>query len=556
MKLLLCFLLFFCSFLYADDQEWPLKTLKSMTLEEKIGQLFMVAAYTDYEYAFKEVGDPYIIHEIDSYIAKYHIGGLAFVGPSEMKIQVMLTNHYQSLSKYPLLIAQDLEWGLAMRIKNALLFPKNSTLGSLNDPILTYEMGKEIGREAGLIGVHMNLSPVLDVNRERENISINVRSFGNSPEKVGILGCAMIKGLQDAGIIASAKHFPGLGNISTDPHFGLPCNVSSKERLHEVDLYPFQKAIEAGVLSIQNEHLIVPALDSKELPASLSPAIIKDLLKKEMGFEGLVLSGALRMRALTLNFPDEEIILGAFLAGNDMLLMPKDLPRAYETLKRAYEQGEISEKDIDARVLKILQLKERVHLDKDKIVPIPRSPELFPASAHALKELLFQKAVSLVRSEEGVLPISSQNEPIAYIQLGDAPSTVFLQLLENHFKIDSYHFPLDHYNLQKEQEILEKIKRYPLVVLGVYPADSCRIEQIRLLDEENLKKELEQFKVHGIPESLQQLIEKLGVYQDKTIVTYFGNPFGLHFFDAYSTLIMAYEPVEEAEKATFELLIK
>src|SRR6185295_12332732 len=247
---------------------WAEKTLLQMSQEEKIGQLFMIAAYVDPEYASREIGNPGIIQEIDTYITRYHVGGLAFVGPSEWKKQVALTNHYQKISKYPILIAQDLEWGLSMRIKDGMRFPKNITLGAVDDNRLIYEMGREIGRQAKCIGVHMNLSPVLDVNIEPENLAINIRSFGTSPRLVAEKGIAMIRGLQEPGIIASAKHFPGLGDISIDPHLGLPTVAHDIQRLQEVELYPFVQAIQAGVLSIQTEHVIIPAVE----PDSTTPS--------------------------------------------------------------------------------------------------------------------------------------------------------------------------------------------------------------------------------------------------------------------------------------------
>jgi beta-glucosidase-like glycosyl hydrolase len=536
----------------SQDDSWAQKTLQKMSSDEKIGQLFMIAGYVDPEYASREIGNAKIMQEMDRYITEYHVGGIAYVGPSESAKQVALTNHYQEISKYPILIAQDLEWGLSMRIKDGMRFPKNITLGAVDDNDLIYEMGKEIGTQAKLIGVHMNLSPVLDVNVEPENIVINVRSFGSSPKLVAEKGIAMIRGLQDAGIIASAKHFPGLGDILVDPHLDLPYSHHGKKRLQEVELYPFAEAIKAGVLSIQTEHLMVPAFDPKN-PSSLSSKIVNDLLKKELGFTGLVLSGALRMKALTNHISDEEIALKAFLAGSDMLLMPRDFPKAYGALKTALAQGKITTQEIDEHVLKILEMKERVKLDIQRIVVSPAVEQLNSPLAKALKEHLYKSAVTLLRDASHLIP--PQNGSIAYVQLGDAPAPDYLESLRGSLQLETFFFPLEQDNAKEQERLLQQMDKFSSVILAVYPADPRRIAEIRLLNDKNQKEELKHFRVHGIPESLARLANTLQPYHEKTIVAFFGNPFGLHFFNGFSTLIMAYETDPDAQKAAAKLLL-
>lgn len=556
--LLLSALLSLNSILIADqDNSWAQKTLKTMSLDEKIGQLFMIAGYVDSEFAKSEIGNPQIIQEIDRYITDYHVGGIAYVGPSESVQQVTLTNHYQEISKYPILIAQDLEWGLSMRLKDGMRFPKNITLGAIDDNELIYKMGQEIGTQAKLIGVHMNLSPVLDVNIEPENIVINVRSFGSSPQKVAEKGIAMIRGLQEAGIIASAKHFPGLGDITVDPHLDLPYSHHGEKRLREVELYPFVEAIKAGVLSIQTEHLMVPALEpDPNTPASLSSKMINDLLKRELTFTGLVISGALRMKALTNHISEEEIVLKAFLAGHDMLLMPQNFPKAYHTLKTALADGKITEKDVNERVLKILQMKEKVKLDQQRIVAIPTPEQLHSPAAKKLKTNLYQTAVSLMRHQQ-LAPLSlSEQSSIAYVQLGEAASADHLDKLKQSFKLDTFIFPLAQDNLEEEQKLLQKIDDYSLIILAVYPADPRRMAEIRLWNEKKQTEELKHFRVHGMTNSLVKLSQILQRYQEKMIVTFFGNPFGIHFFDEYSNMIMAYEDDPEAQQAAADILTR
>ncbi|CDR34893.1 glycoside hydrolase family 3 protein [Criblamydia sequanensis] len=535
-----------------ENISWAERTLASMSTDEKIGQLFMIAGYVDSEFAAKEIGNPHIIEEIEDYITRYHVGGIAFVGPSLSQSQVSFANRYQKISKYPILIAQDLEWGLSMRLKDGMGFPKNITLGAIKNNDLIYQMGLEIGRQAKLIGVHMNLSPVLDVNTEPENPVINVRSFGSTPQEVARKGRSMIRGLQDAGIIASAKHFPGLGDIIVDPHLGLPYCKHEKKRLEEIELFPFIEAIKEGVLSIQTEHLIIPAFEDLKIPASLSQKVVQGLLKEKLGFRGLVLSGALRMKALTDFMSEEEIVLRAFLAGSDMLLMPQDFPKAYNALKLALKEGKINEKDIDERVLTILKLKEKVNLDLDRFAAIPNKNDLHTASSQDLRIKLFQEAVSILRNERKLIPLSQENA--AYVQLGEASTLDLLNQLKLTLNTDSYFCSLDKKNIIEEERLFKNMEKYGVVILAIFPADPRRIAEIRLMNENKQKEELRHFRVHGITDSLASLIRELKPYEQKIIVAYFGNPFGLYFFDDYSTLIMGYEEDSEAQIASWNLM--
>ncbi len=505
-----------------------------MALEEKIGQLFMIAAYVDPEYGVCETGNPNVIQEIEEAIVDYHVGGLVFVGPSESVKQVHLTNHYQQIARYPLLIAQDLEWGLGMRLKDGLNFPKNITLGAVKNTQLIYEMGSIIGRKARGLGVHINLSPVLDVNSEPDNLAINIRSFGSCPNLVAEKGVAMIRGLQDAGIIASAKHFPGLGDVIIDPHFGLPCSWHDPADA----LYPFMEAIEAGVLSLQTEHFLIPSLEPDlSLPASLSQKVVTGLLREELQFDGLILSGALRMRALTENFSAEEIVLKAFLAGHDMLLMPADFKQAYCVLKQALSQGIISEEQIDARLLKILEMKQHVGLDLERFALMPG--QLVTNAAKALKKQLYEEAVSLTRNQRQLLPLKSTQQRVAYVEIGTPNSEHFFHQLNEWLPLEKTYDNLD---------------AYSKIIVAIYPQDPRRIEEIRLLGEEAQKVALKQFRVHGMSDQLIELIKNLQRYEHKTIVAYFGNPFGLHFFDHFSTLIMGYEDDPDAQLVAASLV--
>ncbi len=503
-------LLLFSHALSALDS-WAQTTLNNMSLDEKIGQLFMVAGYVDSDFALHETAS----YEIDSAI----LGGVCLVGPSESVKQVALLNRLQEESRYPLLVAQDFEWGLAMRLTDCMSFPKNMTLGALSDNSLIYEMGKEIARQAKLVGVHVNLSPDIDVNIEPKNPVINVRSFGASPQDVALKGVAMIQGLQDGGIIASAKHFPGLGDIAVDPHLALPVNLHDRARLEEVEFLPFYAAIAAGVLSIQTDHVLFPALDTA--PSSLSSAIVQGILKDKMGFTGLVLSGALRMKALSEHMSQEEIALQAFLAGSDMLLMPKDFSKSFSAIKTAILEKIISEDDVNQRVLKILQLKERQNLHENRFTPIPSADELHTEEAKALKKRLYQAVVQVERDENSLLPITT---PAAYVQIGGAKDCRFYK--ELHLT-----------SLQEDEDaLLEKLEEYATIIVALFPLDPKKSAH-------------RQHGIHGITEETASLLTKLERFGKKIVLCYFGNPFGLPYLSNFPTLINAYEDDEEAQIA-------
>lgn len=555
------------SILYSHT-DWASKTLQSMTLDEKIGQLFMIAGYVENpEFAYHETKNPNIFEEINSYISLYNVGGIIFVGPSYIEKQVKLTQHYQQLSKYPLLIGQDLEWGLAMRVKDAINFPKNITLGSLpstpENLKIIYEMGFEVARQAKLLGVHMNLSPVLDVNIEPENIVINVRSFGSDPHEVSEKGMAMIRGLQDGGIIASAKHFPGLGDISVDPHLNLPISNHSIKRLEKVEFVPFVNAIKSGVLSIQLDHILIPTLEQDvNVPSSLSYNVVTNILKKELGFSGLVLSGALRMTALTKYFSENEIVVRAFLAGSDILLMPQNLPLAFKAIKKAVEENRICEEDINSRVLKILLLKEKFILNKNNEENSDRVSEsvvkrINSNEAKSLKKELYQRAVILTRDGNCfVSELRNKNQKIAYIQVseGIVSSEEFALELQKNFLFDKFICDGNE-NAIHHQDLFNKLDQYDKIIVGIYPVDPRKIVEIRLMNEEKQESELKHFKVHGLTPRVINLLNKLKPYQKKILVSYFGNPWGLNFLDGFESLIMAYEPDPEAQIAAAGLLL-
>ena len=328
-----------------QKSSWADSLLQTLTLDEKIGQLFMVIAYSNKSIDHKK--------DISRLIKKYKIGGLMFLqgGP---KRQAILTNYYQSISKTPLMIALDAEWGISMRLDSALSFPWQMTIGATRDSALVYQMGEEIARQCKLIGVNINFAPVVDINSNPKNPIINNRSFGEDVKNVSSLSLAYMQGLQDNNILACAKHFPGHGDTDKDSHKTLPIINHSKYRLKKIELKPFEYLIENGLGSIMTAHLYIPSLDTtKRNPISLSENVVTGLLTKEMGFNGLKFTDGLNMKAVSDLYNPGELDVRALIAGNDILLCAEDVPRALKMIKKSIKDGLISEDEIN-RILRQL----------------------------------------------------------------------------------------------------------------------------------------------------------------------------------------------------------
>lgn len=349
--------------LYPDTKQIP--TIKNLTLDEKIGQLFMVAAVADEEIAHATIEKkPYRMDKeyIEQLIKEYHIGGIIFLGKSDYLKQIERTQHFQNLSTIPLFVGQDLEPGRigATRFSDFAHFPNNQQLGLINDIDYTYEIGKAIGTIAKSIGVDIVFAPVADVNNNPHNPVINNRSFGDKPELVAQHTLAFAQGLHDMQVIACAKHFPGHGDTTTDSHYDLPIIKHDRARLDKIELAPFKALIAQNIPTIMIAHLAIPALQEKKdqnIPATLSKKIVTDLLRNEFRFSGLIITDALDMQGITNDYSNGDAELQALLAGNDILLCPVDVPLAVSKIKKALDNGIITEETIDEHVEKILEIK-------------------------------------------------------------------------------------------------------------------------------------------------------------------------------------------------------
>lgn len=360
-------ILHFCTFLIISSTTPCLIDIKNLTLDQKIGQLFMVAAVADEEIAHDIMHKkPYRMDKeyIENLIKHDHIGGVIFLGPSDYEKQKQRTQHFQQLSTIPLLIGQDLEPGRvgAARFADFAQFPSNKDLGALDNPEYTYQIGKQIGKIAQQLGVHIVFAPVADVNNNPNNPVINDRSFGDNPELVTKHTITFAQGLREAGIIACAKHFPGHGDTNVDSHYDLPYIAHDKNRLHSIELVPFKKLIAENIPAIMIAHLEIPALENQTtLPSSLSKKIVTNLLREELGFNGLIITDGLDMAGVTKNRSQGKAELHALLAGNDILLCPVDVPEGFAAIQQAVADGQITEEEIDMHVEKILSIKNQIN---------------------------------------------------------------------------------------------------------------------------------------------------------------------------------------------------
>ena len=396
---------------------WADSLIKELSLEEKIGQLFMVAAYSNRDANHEK--------KLKELVEKYDIGGLIFFqgGPER---QVKMYNRLQGASKIPLLVGIDGEWGLGMRLDSTLSYPRQMTLGAIQDESLIYEMGKEIARQCRIVGVHVNFAPVVDVNNNPNNPVINNRSFGEDKQNVLKQSLAYMNGMQENGVLANAKHFPGHGDTDTDSHYNLPVIKHDVNRLRSVELSPYGEMFDKGLGSVMVAHLSIPVLDSTPNRAStLSPKVVTGLLKEEMGFEGLIFTDALNMKGVSKFYEPGEVDLLAAKAGNDVLLFAEDVPKALATIKTAIEEGSYTESELDKSVLKILKAKEWAGIYRNALVEEGDvAKELNTPESKFLKQKLSEASITLVQNKNGIVPLKELDKrSVSAITVGGKGST-------------------------------------------------------------------------------------------------------------------------------------
>ena len=430
-----------------DGEKWAEKTLHKLTLEEKIGQLFMIWCRA----SFLNVENPEYLQWLED-MQKYHVGSFAMTvhvdGPyllrSEPYEATELLNRLQSESKLPLLFAADFERGVSMRLMGTTVFPHAMAFGAVGKEEDAKAFGRITAEESRAIGVHWNFFPDADVNSNPANPIINTRSFGEDPRQVGDLVAAYIQGAHEAGMLTTAKHFPGHGDTATDSHLGVAAVNGDRAHLNSIELSPFRRAIEAGVDSIMVAHVTVPALDSDpNHVATISPAIVSDLLEKQLGFKGIVITDALDMAGLTKLFANDigRAAVEAFKAGNDLLLIPADFAASYNAMLQAVRSGEISQERLDRSVRKILKIKASLGLHKARLVDVDALATLVGKTGNlAFGQQVADDAITLVRDNGKLLPLKSNGTPkagLAYTSIEETHNHTVAVVFSDDVRTDS-----------------------------------------------------------------------------------------------------------------------
>ena len=510
--------------------KWADSVYQSLSLEERVGQLIFIRA--------NHSGQDYI-ENVGKYIQEYNLGGVVFFAGDPIK-QAIQTNAWGALPKTPLFISIDAEWGLGMRLSNAIKYPLQMTLGAV-DTDLIYKMGKEIGLQCRRMGIHLNFAPVVDVNNNPANPVIGMRSFGDNPDEVAKKGNAYMKGLQDEGVIASAKHFPGHGDTDTDSHLTLPILHKSKKELRATELVPFKHLIDNGVASIMVAHLSVPAYDKqKKRPATLSRKVITKQLKEKMGFSELIITDGLDMKGVAAYFKKEEIALEAFKAGNDILLIPEDIPASVTSIINAIESGKIEASRLEESCKKILRYKYLTGAWKRKIVDTANLlADLNKYEYWQTRKALFSDAVTIVKNEGNLLPISYPDTlNAAILIIGTDKESSFEKPFEHILPAKVY--SLSHNaSVNERQTVLSNLESSNLVIIAVVNSNILANKQF------------------GISNSDVQFIERIA--QNKhTILDLFASPYSLDLFSntqQFNAIIVSYQDNPTVQNISAEIIL-
>lgn len=509
---------------------WVDSIFRTLTLDEKIGQLFMIRAHSD-------LGEDHI-SSVRSQIKKYAVGGLCFFQGTPDK-QAALTAEYQTLSKLPLMVSMDAEWGLGMRLKTkGLSFPHQLTLGAVQDMDNIEAMGYAIGKQLHSLGVQLSFSPVADINSNALNPVIGDRSFGEDKYDVSQRAVAYMRGLMAAGLMPSGKHFPGHGDTDVDSHLDLPVISHSMERLKDVELYPFQQLINAGLPAIMVAHLHVPAIDSTPMMSStLSSLTIHELLQDQMGFKGLVITDALEMKGVTKNFNAGEVATMAFEAGNDILLMPENIDEAFLALKKGFTSGKLEITLLNDKVRKILGAKYQLGLDSLVLPNAERALKMaFDPYAVGIKHRLIEEAITVVQNKRALIPmVELDQHKIATLAIGSTQPTVFQNRLQSYVRAQEFYVPqsLDGIDMPS---LLRDVKKYNRLIVSIHALNNKPGDN------------------YGLTNEILQLVQNLN-RQQEIIVVVFGSPYSLKFFENIDHLIVAYEDNPETEDITAQGLV-
>lgn len=513
----------------AARKKWVDSVYNRLGEEERIGQLFMVAAYSG--------GPKYNDTLITRLIRNHQVGGLIFMQGGPVR-QAMLTNKYQRMAQVPLLLAMDAEWGLGMRLDSVVNFPRQMMLGAADDTALMYRMGMAIAYQCRRLGVHIDFAPDVDVNNNPNNPVINARSFGEDKMKVVRLGIAYMKGLQDNGVMACAKHFPGHGDTDADSHKDLPVINKSQAQLDTLELYPFRALIRAGVQSVMVAHLEVPVLEKEaHTPTTLSKNTVTGLLKEKMGYKGLVFTDALNMQGVAKYFPPGEVDVRAFIAGNDVLLFSQDVPVAIARIKEALKAKKIGKGSLEQSVKKILGAKYDAGLHRWQPVDATNVTADLNTYTLPLRQAITEASVTLVNDDNGILrKIRQRGARVAYVGVNATSSYALQQLQDSLGSIRAWWLPKGSSSAQVST-VLNDLGNYDAVVVGVHSLNIYPGDGGYGLDAQQL----------GFLREAQS--------RNPVMIAVFGNAYVLKNACAAKSVLVTYEGDSVAERVAADILL-
>ncbi|MBL7698822.1 MAG: serine hydrolase [Chitinophagaceae bacterium] len=510
--------------------KWVDSVFNSLNEDQRIAQLMVVrmASLDGRRVIFYE-------KEVKEAISKYNIGGVCLFqgGPNK---QATLINEMQAMSKTPLFISIDAENGLGMRMDSIIPLPRQMMMGAIDDPSLIYQYGRLVGEQCRRIGIQINYAPVVDVNNNPANPVINDRSFGEDKHKVAMLGIQYMRGLQDVGVMACAKHFPGHGDVSVDSHHDLPVITKTKAALDSLELYPFRQIVKAGIGSVMVAHLSIPALDNrKNIASSLSAASVTNLLRNDLGHKGLIITDALDMQGVAKYFPAGEISVKALEAGNDMLCLPGDIPGSIKKIKDAIKDKSLTWQQVNEHVKRVLAAKYQYGLSAVKPVNLNNLVHDLNAKTVEMHRQIAQRSITLLRNEDQAIFPLAKGRRVAYLGIGLNKDNEFAKQVREEYDAHVYYFD---YSLKQEmiKPTLDVLKnRYDVVIIGVhkynrFPANNFGISNAAL----------------SLIDSVQR--------QNRTITMVFGNPYAIKDLCDSRILVACYQDDEVTHQTAIDLL--
>lgn len=511
---------------------WADSVFSTLTPDERIAQLIMVAGYSNRNRAYED--------SLTNLVRTYRLGGVVMFQGGPVR-HAKLVNRLQALSAVPLLIAIDGEWGLGMRLDSTVRFPYQMTLGGMvGQDNLIYEMGADMARQCKRLGIHVNFAPVVDVNNNPNNPVINFRSFGENKYAVTRKGLAYMRGMQDNRLLTSIKHFPGHGDTGVDSHYDLPVIAKTRQQLDSLELYPFQQLINEGAAGVMVSHLSIPALDSaRNFPATLSPKILTTVLRDQLHFQGLTFSDAMNMKGLTKFYPSGVSDRMAVEAGMDVLEFTEDVPRAIAEIRQAIAEGRITQASINARCMKVLRAKAWVGLDQYKPIVLDNLVrDLNQPQSELLNRKLYEAAMTVVKNERNLLPLRALDSlRIASVSVESATLTPFQQMLGNYTQVD-------HFNLTSASpdstlaRVREQLKNYTTVLVGLHL--------------NNIRPGVR----YGIQNKTAALVNELAA-TGKAVIAVFGNAYALDKLPGIEkarAIVMPYQLTNLTEELSAQLI--